>query len=134
MNRESQDPNAVSTLFQEGQTIVNVGLVSFAESVAQAGGETTQVDWSPPAGGDRAAGWALAELVKHPAVETANQIAYSNYLAAQPVLIGIGVARSEVPGLRERMLLHAGPPIAWNEMCGPMQGAPSWGSRAERAF
>jgi len=123
MNRESQDPNAVSTLFQEGQTIVNVGLVSFAESIAQAGGETTQVDWSPPAGGDRAAGWALAELVKHPAVENANQIAYSNYLAAQPVLIGIGVARSEVSGLRERMLLHAGPPIAWNEMCGPMQGA-----------
>jgi hypothetical protein len=113
----------MSTLFQAGQAIVNVGLASFAESVAQAGGEAIQVDWSPPAGGDRAAGWALAELVQHPAVESANQTAYSNYLAAQPVLIGIGVARAEVPGLRERMLLHAGPPISWNEMCGPMQGA-----------
>jgi len=70
-----------------------------------------------------AAGWAVAELVRHPTVESANQIAYSNYLAAQPALVGIGVAGAQVPGLRERMILHAGPPISWNEMCGAMQGA-----------
>jgi hypothetical protein len=113
----------VSTLFQEGQTIINVGLASFAESIAQAGGKALQVDWMPPAGGDRAAGWALAELVRHPAVDSANQTAYASYLAAQPVLVGIGVAREQVPGVRERTILHAGPPIAWNAMCGPMQGA-----------
>src|SRR5262249_28899620 len=33
------------------------------------------------------------------------------------------VARAQEPGLGERMILHAGPPIAWSEMCGPMQGA-----------
>jgi hypothetical protein len=113
----------VSTLFQDGQTIINVGLASFAESIVQAGGKALQVDWAPPAGGDRAAGWALAELVQHPAVESANQSAYASYLAAQPVLAGIGVAREEVPELGERMLLHAGPPIPWDQMCGPMQGA-----------
>ena len=123
MNRQSQNPDPVRSLFQDGQAIINVGLVSFAESIAKAGGNAVQVDWSPPAGGDRAAGWAVAELVRHPAVESANQIAYSNYLAAQPVLVGIGVAGAQVPGLRERMILHAGPPISWNEMCGAMQGA-----------
>jgi Protein of unknown function (DUF1116) len=113
----------VGTLFQEGQSIINVGLASFAESIVQAGGKAVQVDWMPPAGGDRAAGWALAELVQHPAVESANQTAYASYLAAQPVLVGIGVAREQVPGVKERTILHAGPPIPWNEMCGPMQGA-----------
>ena len=123
MSYQPQSAKSVSTLFQEGQTILNVGLVSFAESIVQAGGKAIQVDWTPPAGGDREAGWALAELVQHPRVESANQTAYSNYLAAQPMLVGIGVARAEVPGLAERMILHAGPPIPWNEMCGPMQGA-----------
>jgi len=103
--------------------IINVGLASFAESIAQAGGRAIQVDWSPPAGGDREAGWALATLVQHPAVENANRTAYSRYLAAQPVLMGIGVARTDIPGMGERMILHAGPPVSWDAMCGPMQGA-----------
>jgi len=113
----------MSTFFQEGQPILNVGIVSFAESIALAGGKAIQVDWTPPAGGDPNAGWALADLVQHPAVESANQTAYSKYLAAQPRLVGIGIAREEVPGLAERMILHAGPPIAWNQMCAAMQGA-----------
>jgi Protein of unknown function (DUF1116) len=113
----------VSNLFQEGQAIINVGLASFADSIGRAGGNAVQVEWSPPARGDRAAGWSLAQLVNHPAVESANQSAYASYLAAQPVLSGVGSARAAVPGLSERMILHAGPPIAWNEMCGPMQAA-----------
>src|SRR5262249_61525602 len=39
------------------------------------------------------------------------------------VLAGVGVAGKELPGMRERMLLHAGPPIEWAQMCGPVQGA-----------
>jgi hypothetical protein len=113
----------VSNLFQEAQAIINVGLASFADSIGRAGGKAVQVEWSPPARGDRTAGWNLAQLVNHPAVESANQSAYASYLAAQPVLSGVGGARAEVPGLSERMILHAGPPIAWNEMCGPMQAA-----------
>jgi hypothetical protein len=113
----------LSKLFQEGQAIINVGLASFADSIVRAGGQAIQVDWTPPAGGDRAAGWSLAQLVNHPAVEDANKTAYTSYVSAQPVLAGIGIAREEVPGLKGRMILHAGPPIGWQEMCGPMQGA-----------
>jgi len=39
-------------------------------------------------------------------------------------LTGVRLARDAVPALRERkMLLHAGPPVAWKDMCGTMQGA-----------
>ena len=113
----------MSTLFREGQRIINVGLQSFADSIEAAGGKSAQVDWTPPAGGNRAAGWSLAQLLNHPQVESANEKAYAIFLAAQPVLAGIGVARTHLPGMGERMILHAGPPIAWQEMCGPMQGA-----------
>ena len=113
----------MSTLFREGQSIINVGLQSFADSIAQAGGKAVQLDWTPPAGGNRVAGWCLAQLLNRPEVEQANETAYAKFLGAQPVLVGIGVAHSELPGMGNRMILHAGPPIAWQDMCGPMQGA-----------
>lgn len=113
----------MSTLFREDKRIINVGLQSFADSIVSAGGKSVQVDWTPPAGGNRAAGWSLAQLHNHPAVERANEKAYAAFLAAQPVLTGIGVASAQLPGMHGRMILHAGPPIAWPDMCGPMQGA-----------
>ena len=43
---------------------------------------------------------------------------------ARPYLIDVRPAADCVPALREgRTLLHAGPPIAWAQMTGPMQGA-----------
>jgi len=113
----------MSTLFTPGQTILNVGLRSFADAIALAGAPVVQVEWQPPADGDRARGMQLASLVNDPRVEEANRRAYAAYLAAQPVLVGIAPAASALPGMAGRMLLHAGPPIAFEKMCGPMQGA-----------
>ena len=44
-------------------------------------------------------------------------------MEADPVWVGIGLARKFIPGMKERMLLHAGPPIQWERMSGPMKGA-----------
>lgn len=38
-------------------------------------------------------------------------------------LVALRPAREVVPGLGERTVLHAGPPIAWERMCGPVRGA-----------
>jgi hypothetical protein len=113
----------MSTLFGSSLQIINVGLQSFTDSITSAGGKALQVDWTPPAGGNRAAGWCLAQLLNHPAVESANEKAYAAFLNAQPVLIGVGIACEQLPGMGERMILHAGPPIPWQDMCGPMRGA-----------
>jgi hypothetical protein len=110
-------------LFGEDLEVLNVGLGSFADAIEAAGGKASKIEWTPPAHGDAAVGRALARLVNHPAVEAANRKAYGAYLASQPVLEGIGLAGASIPGLRARMILHAGPPIAWANMCGPMQGA-----------
>ena len=44
-------------------------------------------------------------------------------LAADPVLADVAVAGEAIPGLGDRTILHAGPPIDWPDMCGPMKGA-----------
>jgi len=113
------------TLFKETLTVVNVGLAGFAENVVAAGGQCVPLQWQPPAQGDRAGAWALGEIFNHPAIERANAIAFARFLEAQPVLTGIATARDVVPAMAgdRRLILHAGPPIAWSEMCGPMRGA-----------
>jgi hypothetical protein len=113
----------MSTLFGRPLSVLNAGIASFADAIVQRGGAAKRLEWAPPAGGDRALGMALARLVNHPAVEAANAKAAERYLAAQPRLEGIGVAREALPDMGSRMILHAGPPIAWQRMCGPMRGA-----------
>jgi hypothetical protein len=110
-------------LFHQDLQVLNVGISSFVDAIGQAGGKASQIEWAPPAEGDRAVGLALAHLVNHPDVEAANRKAYRAYLDAQPILEGIGVAREVVPGMAPRLILHSGPPIAWERMCGPVQGA-----------
>jgi Protein of unknown function (DUF1116) len=56
-------------------------------------------------------------------IEDANREALARILEAQPRLIDVLPARQLIRGLKERMILHAGPPITWDRMCGPMRGA-----------
>ena len=56
-------------------------------------------------------------------IERANQEAVRRMLAADPLLVDVIPAAEAIPALRENMILHAGPPIEWDRMCGPMRGA-----------
>jgi hypothetical protein len=56
-------------------------------------------------------------------IEKANAEATERMMEARPVLVGLGKAIDVVPGMREDLLLHAGPPISWDRASGPMQGA-----------
>ncbi len=56
-------------------------------------------------------------------IEKANNLALSRILAGQPHLITLDMAGSVIPGMKENMILHAGPPVTWDRMCGPMRGA-----------
>ncbi|MBI2493172.1 MAG: DUF1116 domain-containing protein [Candidatus Rokubacteria bacterium] len=53
----------------------------------------------------------------------ANREALRRIQAGTATLVGLRPAREVVPGLGERTVLHAGPPVAWERMCGPMRGA-----------
>jgi len=103
--------------------IINVGLASFADAVQVAGGNAVNLDWRPPADGDVATGKALAQVVNNPAIEAANQIVFEKYLNARPVLEGIGRAGDVLPDMGARTILHSGPPIEWQNVCGPVHGA-----------
>jgi hypothetical protein len=56
-------------------------------------------------------------------IDEANAAAVQRILDAAPVLIGVGRARDVIPGMADDLLLHAGPPIGWDRMSGPVRGA-----------
>lgn len=56
-------------------------------------------------------------------IDQANQTAVDRMVSARPLLTGLAKAQEVIPGLREGLLLHAGPPIEWERMSGPLKGA-----------
>ena len=56
-------------------------------------------------------------------IDQANATALFRIVESEPVLVDVLPAAQVIPGLHEGVLLHAGPPITWERMCGPMQGA-----------
>ncbi len=115
----------VDALFSGELKVVNIGLESFARTLSEAGAPTVHVAWKPPAGGDKAAIAALDALKGRPRVdiEAANAKAVDIILKGRPTLVGVGTAIDDVPGMARDLILHAGPPISWKDMGGPMRGA-----------
>jgi hypothetical protein len=63
----------------------------------------------------------MSDLVNK--IAGANEEAVRRMLAADPVLIDVIPANEAIPELKPGMILHAGPPVDWERMCGPMRGA-----------
>ncbi|MGC9321836.1 MAG: DUF1116 domain-containing protein, partial [Kosmotogaceae bacterium] len=56
-------------------------------------------------------------------IEKANSVAFDKLLRAEPQIVDLGLAKDVIPGFGEKMILHAGPPLTWERMSGPIIGA-----------
>jgi len=56
-------------------------------------------------------------------IEQANATAVGRLMESRPILKGVATANDVIPGMRDNLLLHAGPPIEWARMSGPLRGA-----------
>jgi hypothetical protein len=100
---------------------VAAGAHLFASELRGQGASVREIAWRPPPPGGSE---ALAALVRAaPDVRIANDRAVENMQRAHPVLVGLSTAGAVVPGMDERSVLHAGPPISWDDMSGPLRGA-----------
>lgn len=56
-------------------------------------------------------------------IDSANLTAVSRMIEARPVLVGLARAKDVIPGMADDLILHAGPPLEWQRMAGPLKGA-----------
>jgi len=55
-------------------------------------------------------------------IEIGNRKAVQRMCDSRPFLVDVKQASQAIPGMTERTILHAGPPIAWERMCASMKG------------
>jgi Protein of unknown function (DUF1116) len=109
-----------SSLFASPLHVINVGADLFADAIDAQGAQVTRVTWQPSPGSSDA---ALSVLLDDPRVDQANQEAAQRMIAARPRLVDVRPAGEVIPGMHKHLLLHAGPPITWERMSGPLRGA-----------
>lgn len=118
-------------LIKDKLAVIALGLDPFADAVAKAGAAIERVDWRPPGDGDPRLAALLAEMTGDAddadcpgsRIDRANQEALRRLLAAKPMLVDVALHAREVWPEMGRTLFHAGAPIEWQSMCGPMRGA-----------
>lgn len=104
--------------------VVNVGSSIFLKDLVAQKVEHVNVQYQPPGQGNPELVAMLVKAnAKEEAIEKANQLALSKVLAAQAKLTAVMPALQVIPGMTERTFLHAGPPITYEKMAGPMKGA-----------
>jgi hypothetical protein len=60
-------------------------------------------------------------------IAEANAKAVGRFLAVQPVWTDVCSAGEAIPGMKKNLLLHAGPPQRYENMCNPQKGS-AWGA------
>ncbi len=112
---------AINHLFRSELKVVNLGLSAFRQALDDARVPVVQVDWKPSVDVDPGLGQRVRACAA--AIERANARAMKLILSGMPQLVGLERALDVIPGMKPDLLLHAGPPITWDRMCGPMRGA-----------
>lgn len=104
---------------------VSLGLSVFADALREQSAPVVEVDWRPPAGGDDATLAVLTRLWGEHGdrVSAANAEVVTRIERSTPCATTVAPARAVVPGMRDGLLLHSGPPIAWERVCDPQRRA-----------
>jgi len=116
----------INELFKNELEVVNIGLEMFRDDLSRQGIKVNHVQFAPPADGDEDVLAALDYLDLGPIkekIEAANKEVVERIINSTPVLVGYDKAINVIPGMKKNMIIHAGPPIKWENMCGAMKGA-----------
>lgn len=114
----------INKLFKEELKITNIGSPTFLKDLDLQKIEYVNLEWAPPAKGDKELIRVLSILDdKKELIQKANDEALSRIKKAEGKLIAVKKAIEVIPGMTNKTIMHAGPPISWGNMADPMKGA-----------
>ncbi len=108
----------------ENVAVINIGLRSFALELQSASKPVVHYQWSPVAGGNKKTGSFIRTFaIRVPmftSVAQANAAVIEQIRRARPHWLDVQPASSLISELNKgKTLLHAGPPMRWQEMTDP---------------
>lgn len=128
-------------LLKEKLKVINIGLESFAKALEDVECEVIHYDFRPIAGGDKVLMDILSFLGGLDSIKEGNKEVVSRIVKSNPILKRVRPGKDLIPELKQKVLLHAGPPIKYENMTEPMQGScvgailfEGWAQTEEEAF
>ena len=109
----------LAALLTQPLSVITAGVDLFPEALRAQGAEVEKVHWRPPAFGEPA---ELSALAADPRRVAANRTATERILAAGAELVAVRPA-ADALGIARELFLHAGPPIEFDDVSGPLRGA-----------
>ena len=99
--------------------VINIGISSFYDALAEQGVEVAQIDWKPPVKINDELANKVKEIMASDFAEKmnkANDDAVNMLINADPVWVGVDLAGNVIEGLDDYTVTHSGPPISFDEM------------------
>lgn len=110
--------------------VLNIGLRGFADDLEGAGKKAIHFAWKPVAGGDKRLRRAIDFLDSYVfeegpyrTIDEANRAVVEKVQASLPHLVDVVPAKTVCEALNGKTLLHAGPPMRYEDMTSPMRGS-----------
>ncbi len=114
----------INDLFKSELKITNIGSPTFLKDLDLQNVDYINLDWAPPAKGDRELVNILDKIDAYrDVIGKANDEVASKIKKAEGRLVAVKKAIDVIPGMTHKTILHAGPPIKWENMADPMKGA-----------
>ena len=115
-------------LFSTTPAVINVGVKPFADGVLDQGVKALHLAWKPPVDAGLCRMIADMEPSLREKIERSNAEAVQMLNAAEGHWVGLEKAIKAIPGFKENMIMHSGPPIAWEDMIGVQKRGVCYGA------
>ncbi len=110
-------------ILNEKPFIINIGLKKFYEPIKDLKKDIINFNWKPSCLGDIELNKIISKLKNNPIIDNANEEIIKRIKCSSPYLMDVVTAKTVIKELNEKVILHAGPPITFNDMTGPMKGS-----------
>jgi len=115
-------------MFKQEPAVINIGVKPFAEGIKDQGTKAIHLAWKPPVDAKLSRMFATLEPTLKEKIEKSNAEAVEILNKAEGHWVGLEKAIKAIPGFKENMIMHSGPPIEWDRMIGVQKRGVCYGA------
>ena len=115
-------------MFSQQPAVINIGVKPFAEGVKDQGVKAVHLAWKPPVDAKLCRMIHTIEPSLKEKIDKANAEAIATINEAEGHWIGLEKAIKAIPGFKENVIMHSGPPIDWDHMIGVQKRGVCYGA------
>lgn len=115
-------------MFGQKPAVINIGVKPFADGITDQGVEAVHLSWKPPVDSKLCRMIRTMEPSLKEKIDKSNAEAVEILNAAEGHWVGLEKAIKAIPGFKENVIMHSGPPIEWDRMIGVQKRGVCYGA------